>query len=537
MSIVGIFLAFLVTISFVAVLAHRIRIAYPIALLLVGMLLSLLPSMPHRMIPPDTILVLFLPPLLMEAAYYTSLREFRKNKRPILLLAIGLVFATSAGVAWTSVHFIPGMTWALGFVIGAMVSPPDAIAATSVIKHMRIPKRIIAILEGESLVNDATGLVIYKFAVAAVVTGTFSLLDTSTEFVWMIFSGIAIGTLLGWAYMQIFPLIREPSVEILSTFILPYIAYICAEAAHSSGVIAVVSTGLVFGWLAPEKFPSTVRLPAESIWKIAVFILNGLVFLYIGWQFPTILNNLCFCKIGELTLYGLLICLTTVFIRFAWVYAMAYGIRYLFSSIRADDPYPSWQNIFIIAWSGMRGVVTLATALALPLTTASNAAFPNRDLLIFLAVCVIFFTLVFQGLLLPWLAGFLTLEFDPKIIWEDWNARVQATRQVLTKITELEDKENIHKPALERIRSHYLDRLESLGDGPNSQLTPSEEGNHQDHPYIQSENQIWHEIVETERQSILSMRKNFSVNDDVMHDILHDIDLVAARLPSNSRKK
>lgn len=537
MQIVGIFLAFLVTISIVAVLAHRIRIAYPIALLIVGMLMALIPNMPHHVIPPDTILVLFLPPLLMEAAFYTSLREFKKNIRPILLLAIGLVAATSAGVAWTTVHFIPGMTWALGFVIGAMVSPPDAIAATSVIKHMRIPKRIIAILEGESLVNDATGLVIYKFAVAAVVTGTFSLLDTSAQFVWMIFSGIAIGGLLGWAYMEIFPHIREPSVEILSTFILPYIAYICAEAAHSSGVIAVVTTGLIVGWMAPEKFPPTVRLPAESIWKIAVFILNGLVFLFIGWQFPAILNNLCFCRIGELALYGLLICVTTVVIRFAWVYAMAYGIRYLFPSIRAKDPYPSWQNIFIISWSGMRGVVTLATALALPLTIATNDAFPYRDLLIFLAVCVIFFTLVFQGLLLPWLAGFLTLEFDPKIIWEDWNARVQATRQVLSKISELESKDDIHKPALERIRSHYLDRLESLGDGPNSQLSPSEQTNHKDHPIIQSENQIWHEVVETERQTIINMRKSFNVNDDVMHDILHDIDLVAARLPSSNSKK
>ncbi|MBN8530560.1 MAG: Na+/H+ antiporter [Alphaproteobacteria bacterium] len=524
-----IFIGALIAIAALALVAKRISLSYPIAFIFGGIGLALIPGLPAILIAPEMILVIFLPPLLMEAAYFTSLRDFRFNLRPILLLAFGLVFMTSAVVAAVVVALIPSATWALGFVIGAIVSPPDAVAATSVIKHLRVPKRIISVLEGESLVNDATGLVIYKFAVAAVVTGMFSLQHAALEFLWMASAGIGIGLGIGHVYMCMFPRIRDRSVEILSTFILPYAVYILAELADASGVLAVVAAGLTVGWHAPERFSSSLRLAAGTVWEMVVFLLNGLVFLLIGLQFPAILEGISRYEPAALMGYAAAICTAVILTRFAWVFSATYLPRLLFPSIRLRDTTPSWQNIFLVAWTGMRGVVSLATALALPFAVADGSAFPHRDLVLFLAVMVIGFTLIVQGLPLPWLIRRLMLTYNPEIRFEEWQARVSSAREALIKLASVEVDSPLKTSALMRIRSHYEDRIASLGDGPNTPLFPSEEPDGDSHPALVAERDIWTQVLDAERKMIISLRKSFQINDDIMHDLLRDLDRMAMR--------
>ncbi len=337
-------LILLLAVCVVAYLAMRVRLATPIAFVVAGMALAVVPGFPAFEIPPDWLLMLFLPPLLTEAAYFTSPRDFIHNKRPILQLAIGLTIATCVAVAYTVNWLVPEMSLTLGFVLGAIISPPDAVAAVSMTRQVNIPKRLMTILEGESLINDATGLVLYKFAVAAVVTGTFSLAEASLHFVWMVASGITCGWLIGWAFMRIFPRIKEMSVEILSTFLVPYASYLLVESLDGSGVLAVVTTGLTVGWYAPERFGPTFRIPANAVWKMVTFVLNGLVFLIIGLHFPTILKNISDYSWMEIIDLTVAVPLVAIVVRFVWVYAVAYGTRFLMPSVRKADPYPPWPK-------------------------------------------------------------------------------------------------------------------------------------------------------------------------------------------------
>ena len=524
-----IILALLFAVSVLALLAQRLKLSAPIVFVLGGLGIGFIPDIPIITIPPDWMMLIFLPPLLMESAYFTSLRDFKFNLRPILQLAIGLVVMTTVAVAFTVMAVSPEIGLALGFILGAIISPPDAVAASAVIKTMNVPKRIVAILEGESLVNDATGLVLYGFAVAAVVSGVFSPSVAVLEFVWMVTSGIVIGVALAWIYMKLFPRIQDTAIEILSTILLPYGIYILAHGVHSSGVIAIVAAGLTVGWLQPEVFTSRFRIPAESVWKMLTFLLNGVVFLLIGLQLPFIWNSLKGYDASELLLLSSAVCFVAILVRFIWVFALAYGWRFLFSSIRKNDPYPAWQNVMVVAWTGMRGVVSLATALAIPLTLADGSEFPHRDLLIFLSVVVIIFTLLAQGLTLPLLTRKLKLKYNNTLLHEDWNARVTAAREAMLVLENLKLSDDVHAPALNRIISHYEDRLESLGDGPNTPLTASEIPQAHAHPILQAENRIWDKVIEAEHRAILELRKNFQISDDVMHDIVREMDLLSAR--------
>jgi monovalent cation/hydrogen antiporter len=527
------FLIFLLVICVVAYLARRIKIATPIAFVLAGMALALVPGLPTFQIPPDLILLLFLPPLLTEAAYFTSLRDFKANLRPILQLAIGLVVATCIVTAYLLNWLVPGIGLAAGFVLGAIISPPDAVAAFSMTREVKIPRRLMIILEGESLVNDATGLVLYKFAVAAVVLGTFSLQEASLHFVWMVVSGLGIGWLLGWTYMRLFPHIKEMSVEILSTFLVPYISYILVESLHGSGVLAVVITGLTVGWYAPQRFTPAFRVPAKAVWDMVSFVLNGIVFLLIGLHFPGLLARLHnYPTAGLVSLAGA-ISGAAIAVRFVWVYTLAYGVRYVFAGIRRKDPYPTWENVFIIAWTGMRGVVSLATALALPLILADGSPFIHRDLIIFLAFSVILVTLVLQGISLPWLVKKLSLTYEMIGLYEKWRAQKEAAENAMQKLNELRKDQSVNSAAFDRILSHYRDRLESLGDGPNTPLTLHEPPSAENHPLIQMENRIWETVLDAEREAVICLRQTFKISDEVMHEILRDIDLLHNRFANN----
>lgn len=524
-----IFLILLLVICLVACLAQRTHLAYPIAFVLAGIALALVPGFPAFQIPPDWLLLIFLPPLLTEAAYFTSPRDFFGNARPILQLAIGLVVTTCVVIACVLNWLAPDVGLAIGFVLGAIISPPDAIAAVAVTRQVAIPKRVVTILEGESLINDATGLVLYKFAVATVVTGMFSLTEATLHFLWMVASGALLGWMIGWVYMRAFPYIREMSVEILSTFLVPYASYLLAESLHGSGVLAVVATGLTVGWYAPERFSPILRIPAEAVWKMVTFVLNGLVFLLIGLYFPGLLRHLHAYPFSELALLALAVPASAILLRFVWMYMVGYGTRLLLPSVRRKDPYPPWQNVFIIAWTGMRGVVSLATALALPLTMANGEPFPHRDLIIFLAFSVILATLVVQGLTLPWLVRKLTLYYEGNVLYEQWQASKQAAEGAMKRLEALKNDGSIHPSALERILSHYRDRLESLGDGPNTPLNPTEPPTAENHPLIMSENRIWKEVLEAEREAVVCLRQTFQISDDVMHESLRNIDLLHNR--------
>lgn len=529
MTTAEILISLMLAVCALAMLAQRLRVSPPVVFLLGGVVFAGMPGLRDFNIEPSQILTIFLPPLLMEAAYFTSLRDLRRNAIPILQLAVGLVFVTAAAIACVFMHIAPDAGWAAAFVLGAIVSPPDSVAATAIIRTLRVPKRVITVLEGESLINDAAGLVMYKFAVAAVMTSQFSLAHATGQLLWMVFAGTAIGLCVGKLFVMLFPRMRDSSIEILCTFIVPYSAYLLAESLHSSGVLAVVAGGLYVNWHAPSLFSARLRLPAEAVWRMTTFFLSALVFLMIGIQIPSLLGRLTYSP-GVLAWYALIICFTAFIVRFVYVFCMAYGTRFLFARVLARDPYPAWQNVFLVAFTGIRGVVSLATALALPVAISWGVDFPYRDLIIFLAISLIVFTLVMQGLALPWIVRKLTLTFDHNRLAENWHARHTAAQTAMQRISELEKAEyGDDSPALARLKAHYLTRLDALGDGPNTPLQATEDGSIASHPVIQEEHRIWQELLKAEREAVISLRKSYTIGDDIMNDILRELDLLATR--------
>lgn len=349
--------------------------------------------------------------------------------------------------------------------------------------------------------------------------------DAGIEFVLMALGGIAIGLANGFLFIKLFPKFKDESVAIISTFIPPYAAYLIAESMHVSGVLAVVACGLYAGWKSPKIFTPQFRIPAEAVWKLVVFLLNALVFILIGLQIPNLYFSLYNYDTEWLFKLVLAVCFTAVLVRFAYVFLIAYGTRFLFPHIRKKDPYPSIKGVFLISWVGMLGIVTLATALALPISVTGGEGFIYRDLIIFIAVCVILFTLVLQGLTMPWIIKKLKLSHDFTFSNELWQARKTATNEALKKLEEIKQIGSNHTEVLSRITAHYNDRTLSLGDGPFTSIG----GETYIHPVIESENYMWQQALNAERAAILKMRKNFEISDDVMHEVLRELDLLASR--------
>ena len=430
-------------------LARRLKIAYPIFLVLAGLIISIIPGMPVINIEPELIFLIFLPPLLYEAAWWTSWNEFWKWKRPISLLAFGLVFFTSTVVAYTVSSFIPGFTLATGFLLGGIISPPDAIAATAVLKNIRVPKRIITILEGESLVNDASSLTVFRFALAAAVTaGQFSFQEASISFITVTVMGIVVGL----AVAQLVYLIHRflpttASIDSAFTLISPYLMYLAAEEFHFSGVMAVVSGGLFLSYRSHEIFTDgQSRLQTLNVWSTLSIILNGLVFILIGLELPAIVSGLEGYSLAEACKYGLLVSAMVILIRMIWIYPGTFIPRWIFKSVRKKEPNPGWKFSFIIGWAGMRGVVSLAAALSLPMTLDNGNPLPERNLIIFITFVVILVTLVFQGLTLPFIIKALKIEeIDPMIPEEKQEAEIHI-RIINAALNRLADK---HKAEME----------------------------------------------------------------------------------------
>lgn len=511
-------------VAVLAVLAHKVTLPYPIVLVIGGLALSFVPRLPEVTLNPQVVFYFILPALLYPAALFTSWRDFRRNLRPILLLAIGLVLATTLAVAWIAHSIVPALPWAAAFALGAIVSPPDALAATAIIRRLGVPHRIQVILEGESLVNDATALVALQFAVAALVTGTFSPTHAAGRFVWAAAAGIGVGLLVGVAMRWVQSHLDDPPIQITISLLTPFIAYLSAERLHGSGVLATVAAGIFLGWHSPLMISARTRLQAYSFWETIVFLLNGFVFIVIGLQLPGILRAWNRESLIGAIISAIVICATVILVRFAWVLPAAY-LPYLFrSKVKPHDPIPSWQNVAIISWTGMRGVVSLAAAFALPLALSNGSPFPGRDYILFFAFSVILVTLVVQGLTLPLLIRKLGIPHDGETDEEERLARLEANRAALEWIEQARGNGKFSADAVDRLRAEYDERIQQLelcADNPDECRGEIATPRYQ---------RLQHQALRVERKTIIRLRNERVINDDALRRIQRDLDLAEARL-------
>ena len=403
--------------------ADKSRLPFPILLVVAGLVIGFIPALPDLALEPEVVFLIFMPPLLYDAASKTSLHEMRALIRPISTLAITLVFFTTTVVAVSAHYLIPGFTWPLAFVLGAIVSPPDAVAATSITKGLGLNKRVIAILEGESLLNDASALIAYRYAIAAVATGNFVLWQAGLQFLLLACGGVLVGVVTGYFFVFAHKKITNNAIIDTSlTLLSPFVTYLLAEYVHVSGVLAVVASGLIMSWKSPEIFSYHSRIRTRIVWDTLIYLLNGFIFILIGLQLPTIIKDVGSYTLLSLLVNGLWISLATILVRIVWVFLGMYRNR-LFKRKKGkanqEQVYDAdlWKNVFIVAWTGTRGIISLATALAIPVLMADGTAFPKRHSIILLAFVVIFVTLVVQGLTLPLLIRLLKVK--PTTIGED----------------------------------------------------------------------------------------------------------------------
>jgi monovalent cation/hydrogen antiporter len=509
----------------VVLLGRRLKIPYPIALVLGGLAISLIPGLPPLQIHPDIIFLVFLPPLLYAAAWFTSLHDLRANLRPILLLAVGLVLFTTVAVGLVVHALIPEIPLAAAFALGAIVSPPDAVAATSIARRIGLPKRIVVILEGESLINDATGLVALRFAVAAVTSGTFSLGKAGLEFLWVAVGGVLVGLITGWLFELLVRRVKDNLLLITLSLLAPYFAYLPAERLHVSGVLAAVAAGLYGGWKAPELISASLRLSAGAVWDLLVFVLNCVVFVLIGLQLPEVREGLSHHSLGELAWYGFVTSAVVILVRPLWVFPSAWLARCR-KSIRRRDPLPPWQHIAVVSWCGMRGVVSLAAALALPMTLGDGRPFPERHLVVFLSFCVILATLVVQGLSLPFVVRRLGVheEHDEE---HEKQTRLQLAHAALAHLGQLGEQVGTHEAALRRVTDFYQDRVRHLTDDTAEALGWSEER----HRFVEAR-RLWREAIAAERRELIRLRRQARVEEELVHRLEHEMDLEETRLRS-----
>jgi CPA1 family monovalent cation:H+ antiporter len=492
-------------------LSRRAGMPYPIALVVGGAVLSFIPGLPQVDIDPQFLLVLVLPPILYQAALLTSWRDFKANLRPIGMLAIGLVIVTTLAVGATLKFLIPDIPWAAAFVFGAIVSPPDAVAATAILSRLNMPRRIVVVLEGESLVNDASGLVLYKLAVAAVLTGTFSFMGASAQFAMVSIGGIVIGIVGGMAFIGLHRMIGDAFTEVLVSLSIPYTLYVLAESAHCSGVLAVVAAGMIRARYTPVIVSAEMRILARSVWNILVFMLNSLIFILIGMALSGVMGRLTGFNAVELAIYAISVTLVAIVVRFAWVYPATFVPRWLSARLRAAENAPQHGEAFIMSWCGMRGIVSLAAALALPVEVESGAPFPYRDLLIFLTFVLISVTLVVQGLTLTSLIRWLKLGTDPGAYEEHMRARVALGKAALAAIDQVAAAEKMPRDLVARVRAEFDDRIgAALPHGHQSSFAFGRD--------------LRLAAVRAERQELIRIWRAGEISDEILHHLEEELD-------------
>jgi CPA1 family monovalent cation:H+ antiporter len=514
-----IIIALLVSVTVLSAAARAINVPYPIVMVIGGVLFGLVPGLPPVELDPNLVLLIFLPPLLYTGAFFANLRDLRDDLRPISLLSIGLVIATVIVVAVVAHEFIDDLSWPVCFVLGAIVGPTDPVAATTIMRRLGVPRRMVSIVEGESLLNDATALVAYKIALAAVGGAAFSLLDASWDFLWKASGGIAIGLVVGYVIAEIRKRLDDPLIENTIGLLTAYAAYVPAEHWQLSAVLAAVTAGCYVGWRAPEIAGAETRLQGFGMWELLQFLLNALLFVLIGLQLRSIVQALDDFSAGELLGYGALVSLAVILTRLVWQFTIVYVIRALDhrESVRARRA--PWQSRFVIGWSGMRGAVSLAAALALDSTV------PNRDLLVFLTFAVIFTTLVLQGLTLPWVISVLGVHDDGREEREEITGRLMATKAALARIDELEAEEWTRDDTIERMRNMYRYRKRRFA--ARAGLAEDDEGFEDRSTAYQT---LVREVLEAQRHEIVRLRNAGEISNEVMHRIERELDLEDSRL-------
>jgi monovalent cation/hydrogen antiporter len=499
--------------------ARHFKFPYPIALVAGGAALGLVPNLPQYTFDPQLILVAVLPPILYQAALLTSWTDFKASIRPIGLLAIGLVTVTTLAVGAVLKLMVPDVPWAAAFVLGAIVSPPDAVAATAILSRLNMPRRIVTILEGESLVNDASGLVLYKFAVAAVLTGAFSLVDATVQFALVATGGIAAGIVLAFVYIAVHKRLGDPFIEVLTVLTIPYAAYLAAEAMHLSGVLAVVAAGLVRGRYAPEIVSAEMRIMARSVWNLLVFLMNSLVFILIGLQMNGVVRSLSQFPTALLVAISIAVTVVAIGVRFAWVFPVAYLPRRWVGSLR-EEKRPDTAELTIISWCGMRGIVSLAAALALPLTLPGGDPFPYRDLIIFLTFVVIVATLAGQGLTLTPLIRRLRVGSTWSLHDEQLRVRAAMSAAALAAIDAAVAKEGVPAQWAEGLKGEIAERI-ALAASEEEELTPR----------MEAVNRLRHAVIRAERAELIRLWRENEIGDEVMHHLMELLDYEQAHLP------
>src|SRR6201987_3739869 len=504
-----------------ALVARQLKTAESILLVVAGIALALLPGLPRIELAPELVLLVILPPLIYSAGVAMSWREFRFNLRPIALLAFGCVVFTTCAVAAVA-HWLLGMPLAIGFLLGAIVAPPDAVAPLSIVRRLGVPRRLVVVLEGEGLANDATALVLYRFAVAAAATGAFSLGQAGGLFVLIVAGEITYGIALGWLSLRLRRWARDPRVEITLSLMTPYLAFLVPAHLGGSGVLATVVTGLYVSWNGPLLIPAATRLQGIFFWDLLVYLFEGLIFLVTGFQIRTLLDRPEIYPLDASLLAVLLTLVVIVAVRFIWIYPAAYMPRWLSAAVARRDPLPPWQWLFFLAFVGVRGVVSLAAALAIPLTTSSGAPFPGRDLVLFITFGIIVITLVGQGLLLPSVVRWLGLgrhaadERDREQKAE-LAARSDALKLAQTRLEELAAENRIPSEALARLRARHDYRFGGL---------PKAEWSEDDAASAAAN--VRSDLIALEREYIYQLLRDGHITDEARRRIERELDLEEA---------
>lgn len=508
-------IAFAALIIALTALGRRLPIPTPILQVAAGLALGLIPGVQVPELEPDVVFFVFLPPILWAAAFFTPLREFKANLRPIGLLAVGLVLATTAAVAITAHALLPGMPWAVAVALGAIISPPDAVAATAIVSRLPVPHRVIVILEGESLVNDASALVLYRTAVAAAVTGAFSWGESIVRFFIDAGVGAVIGLVVGWLIVRAAKVTKDPLAETLLTLAGPYVAWLAAETVHVSAVLACVAGGLYLGQNLSTAVSPISRVQTRAVWDLVVFLLNALIFVVLGLEFALLLGTVPSGTLGTAAKVSAVICLVAIVVRLVWVPLATYLPRAMSAEVRRRDPMPDWKGVFLVSWTSMRGIVSLASALALPRLLADGTPLPYRAELLLVTMGVIVVTLLLQGLTLGPIIRAFKFVPDDRHHEEERLARREALRRGAEALEDISREPWVDQRDVEWLRNELRDRLrlhEHHGGG------------------TRSRRKLRTVVMNAERRMLIRLRNEGAISDEVLRELEQELDLDAMRV-------
>jgi CPA1 family monovalent cation:H+ antiporter len=526
-----IFLILLAVLAGTALLARRFNVAPAILLLLAGVALAFVPGMPTLELPPELVLLVVLPPLIYSASVAMSWREFKSNLRPIILLSVGCVIFTACAVA-TATHYLIGLPWNVGFLLGAIVAPPDVVAPLAIARKLGLPRRILVVLEGEGLANDATALILYRFAVAAISTGMFSLPKATGTFAVIVVAELLFGAAVGWLSLRMRHRARDPQVEITLSLITPYIAFWIPHHFGGSGVIATVACGLYMSWNGPLLISSATRLQGIFFWDLVIYLIEGLLFLLTGFQMRLLYEKSKAFPLDDILIATALVAAIIIIARFAWVYPATYLPRLLNRRLRARDPAPSWRTTFVVAFTGVRGAVSLAAALALPLALPNGEGFPYRDLILFVSFGVIFITLVGLGLGLPLVVRWLGIadagrDEHSAEMEQEISARREALGAALASLDAITDDRELTDEVVKLLRARHQIRAGQLPDT----LAP-------DRPDVSTDGtELTRELIATERKFIHALLRDGKITDEIRRRIERDLDLEEASLANRAYRR